>query len=160
MNQSWRQTVQEAVFDAGTFVDQNITKFTQAFDSVVINKVGEFIDTIKGGTVVGINTQEISNMRAAIRSYCETLDAHLDTIESKTDTQIAFKGEYALAVTEFAVAVKKVCKALTSQLLAFSDQLVEVEKAYNAQDVELKGSIDTDASNIASSVTAYEQKYQ
>lgn len=81
--------------------------------------------------VVGINAQKVGLMRIKIREYVEAIYNHLDKIDAETDANIAYKGEdVQAAVKNYINSLKTYCKKLTSDLLAFSDKLGDVEDAW------------------------------
>lgn len=160
MNNDLQSTVVTSIFNAGRQITDRLSFLQNSFDTVVNGTSALLGSFMKGTSVVGIQTTEIPNMRQAIRDYCDKINSHLDTIDTKVDTNIAFKGDYAVAVREYADAIKKVCKSLTSNLLAFSDQLYEIEKQYHSSDDALKSNISKSSSTLSSNATEYEEKYK
>ena len=74
--------------------------------------------------MIGINANGIDDMRFAIRVYVENIESHLNQVLSEAEDTYAFKGAYANSIVEYVKAVCDVVKSLTSQLLIFSDKLV------------------------------------
>lgn len=107
--------------------------------------------TTWGYDVVGINTSMIPQMRQAIRTYVDRVYAQLDKVQANTDPTIALKGTgMENAVTEYVENVVKYCKALCSNLLAFSDKLVKVEEAWRTSDQNMSSKVNSGSSELNS----------
>ncbi len=134
------------------------------------NRFSDLCDSIKGrfraiqgsvlnGDVVGINVDEIDNMRQAIRDYVNALEKHLQQVKTDADNTNAMRGDYATEVRGFIEAVCETCEEVISYLLAFSDKLVEVKEAYAKKDETMASDIRTQAGDLRSSQEKYtEQK--
>lgn len=112
-------------------ISQRENSRTPANDATSI--VNKAVSSLTGEkySVVGINVNQIDNMREAIRQYVSEIKNHLDGIEPLANADNAYKSEEVQrAVRDYISKVKQYCLNLTSQLLAFSDQLVEVKYAY------------------------------
>ncbi len=151
----WRNEVQKVTWDVTQGVSNTFEKAVDGAFGFVSGAVSDISGFLGGTSVVGINVAEIPNMKIAIEQYVQQLEAHLETIETQTDTNIAFKGEYAVAVKQYVSAVKAACIAVTSGLLAFADQLTDIQAKYEAYDTTLKSKIGTDASNVESQFQKY-----
>lgn len=154
---TWRQNAQAIEWDSYQKFKSNVDKGTSLFDALVGGQRAKMQGMLNGSSTVGINVNEIPNMRAAIRDYVTRLDEHLNEVRTNADTNQAFKGEYAVAITEYVAAICEACKCVTSELLIFSDKLVEVQQAYEARDTELKSAIGGSASDVQSSFTRYQE---
>lgn len=117
--------------------------------------------TIWGYDVVGINTSMIPQMRQAIRTYVDRVYAQLDKVQTNTDPTIALKGTgMENAVTEYVENVVKYCKALCSNLLAFSDKLVKVEEAWRTSDQNMSSKVNSGSSELNSAAgQTYTEKF-
>ena len=151
----WRQGSQQTAFNAGQYT-QELSQMREGQRSTSGLNGGFF--GIGGNmasssySVVGINTNEIPNMRQAIRNYVQRIHEHLDTINTTTDPTVALKGTgIESSVQEYIVSVSKYCKALTSQLLAFSDKLAKVQEAWEASDANLSQTVRSSAEEAGSS---------
>lgn len=93
-------------------------------------------------SVVGMNATKIPAVRESIRSYVNAITTHLDKIEPLANANNAFRSEEVQkAISDYIVKVKEYCINLTSQLLAFSDKLADVQEAYNQNMSRLSGNI-------------------
>lgn len=156
---TWKTDVQKVIFDASQGVKAISSNLSNYFESL-LDSAGNAVGTLlRGSSVIGINANEIPNMRAAIREYVNALEAHLEKVKTDADTAGAFKGEYADAVKVYVAAIAEACKCVTSQLLAFSDQLKEVSDAYLAQDREMSQRIKDTAASTSDQYTRYQEKY-
>ncbi|MGE5456622.1 MAG: hypothetical protein ACM3O4_05950 [Ignavibacteriales bacterium] len=156
---TWKTDVQKVIFDASQGAKSLSSNLSNYFESLVNSASTTVGSLLRGSSVIGINANEIPNMRSAIREYVKNLEAHLEKVVTDADTSGAFKGEYASAVTVYVSAIAEACKCVTSQLLAFSDQLKEVSDAYQAQDREMSQRIKDTAASTADQFTKYQEKY-
>ena len=100
-----------------------------------------------GESVVGINVGKVDTMREAIRNYVDAIRQHLDGIEPLADANNAFRSEEVQkSVQNYINTVKTYCMNFTSQLLAFSDKLGDVKKAYQQNMQSLSSSINSTTS--------------
>lgn len=140
---TWASTTQTSSFDAEQFARNSIESrhSSRSFASVSedfgqksflgIQYGGQSAQSLSGYSVVGINAEKIPEMREAIRTAVSALQGHIDGIEAHTNSSMAFKSEdVKVAVENYVVAVKDYCKALISDLLAFSDKLQTVHDAW------------------------------
>lgn len=155
---TWRQEAQKVTWNVNQGINAATDKASGMFDSLVSGVRAQMQGVLNGTTVVGINVNEIPNMRNAIREYVTRLDEHLNSVRTNADTTQAFKGDYAIAIQEYVSAICEACKCVTSQLLAFSDQLVKVQEAYQNRDVELKSAIGSSTSDVQSSFDKYQEQ--
>lgn len=126
------------------------------------NYSGGFLGTSWGAkestySVVGINVNEVDNMREAIRVYVQAIKDHLNGIEPLATADNAFKSEEVQkAVQDYITKVKEYCMNLVSQLLAFSDKLADVKNAWQANMDALAGNTSSSASSLDQG-TAYQE---
>lgn len=150
----WRQNAQQTGFDASQYTEtmtstRNAQRSGSGLSSGFLGIGGNTASS--SYSVVGINTNEIPNMRLAIRNYVQRIQDHLDTINTTTDPTVALKGTgIETAVQEYIVSVAKYCKALSSQLLAFSDKLAKVQEAWETSDMNVSSSVRGSADEVAS----------
>lgn len=156
---TWKTEVQKVLFDASQDVKSRVSMLSSFFESQLNHNAAEIYSLMNGSSVVGINVHEIPNMRSAIRIYVQDLERHLDEVATNADTSPAFKGEYADAITSYVTAITRACKSVTTQLLAFSDQLKEVSDSYEAQDRTLSENIRRSATGAEEQYQRYEEKY-
>ena len=96
-------------------------------------------------------------MREQIRSSIQSIQAHLDGIESQTNSANAFRSEeIKVAVEKYVDSVKEYSKALISDLLAFSDKLQEVREAWEQSTQSFASdSINSSVTGMADATTFY-----
>lgn len=155
---SWKQDAQSVLWNVYQDISSAKSAAETKFDQLVGGAKSQVTGMLNGTTVVGINVNEITNMRNAIRDYVSAIEDHLNNVKINADTTQAFKGEYATAVQEYVSAICEACKCVTSELLAFSDKLVDVQEAYQTRDTELKSSIGGSASDVQSSFSRYQER--
>lgn len=151
------QNTQKVSWDVGTNINQASSGASNVFSDLAINGGSNIIETMGKYNLVGINANQIDDMRFAIRVYVENIESHLNQVLSEAEDTYAFKGGYASAITEYIQAVCDVVKSLTSQLLIFSDKLVEIKEAYQEKDINLTRSISAVANNTQAGVNRYEE---
>ena len=152
------QNTQTVSWDVGTSVNTANSQARSVFSDLASGGSSSVIETIGKYNMVGINANAIDDMRFAIRIYVENIEAHLNSVaQDAADNAYAFKGQYANSITEYVQAVSDVVKSLTTQLLIFSDKLVEIKEAYQEQDINLTRSISASTSNTQSGVNRYEE---
>jgi len=91
------------------------------------------VDTLTVGNydVVGMNANEITNMRDAIATYVSTATDWIEKIAEECNAAQAFKNEAVEgAIKSYLDAVRESIAAFISQLLAFSDKLADVYNAW------------------------------
>lgn len=116
-----------------------------------------FADTT---SVVGINVNEVTNMRAAINTYCEGIENYLKQLNPTADASMAFKSEEVTAALEsYMESVKTYCMNLVSQLRAFSDKLADVKNQWEAYAEAMAGNINS-ASGAFATGSRYSETIQ
>lgn len=151
------QNTQTVSWDVGSNVNTANSQAKNVFSDLASGGSSSIIETMGKYSIVGINANAIDDMRFAIRIYVENIESHLNSVQQEAQDTFAFKGQYANSITEYIQAVVDVCKSLTSQLLAFSDKLVEIKEAYQEQDINLTRSISSVATNTQSGINRYEE---
>ena len=142
---------------ASNAIQSGISKIKDTFSHSVKRTLSEVESAFKNGTtVVGINVNQIQTMKEAVRGYVDNIKKALQELETY-DPEVAFKGEYALAMTEYINAVKTACNAIVSQMLAFNDQLTKVQEAYQQKDSETASAIKSTAESTASAYSEYQE---
>ena len=143
---------------------RNVSNFFQGTLTRAINEVTSFFKN--GTTVVGINIHQIDSMKAAIRTYVTNIDTALDKL-NECDPEVAFKSEedangtnkgIVYELKEYIKAVKEACSAITSNLLAFNDQLTAVKNAYMAKDAANAQQIHSEGESTKSAYTKYTEQ--
>lgn len=151
------QNTQKVSWDVGANINQASSSTSNVFSEMSASGTNDIISTMNKYNLVGINANQIDDMRFAIRVYVENIETHLNQVLDFASDTYAFKGQYAEAIKEYVQAVCDVVKSLTSQLLAFSDKLVEVKAAYEEKDMNLARSINAQTTNTQSGVGRYEE---
>lgn len=161
---NWEATTQQSTFDA-TIASQ------QAMDgrSATRSFVGGFEGMVTGGAggigasaygmydVVGINANAVDGMRKQIRNSVQNLQNYIDGIEAEANSDNAFRSEEIKAeVVKYVTTVKDYCKALISDLLAFSDKLADVKTAWEQSTKNFAtSSVSSAASSMSEHATYY-----
>lgn len=151
------QNTQSVSWDIGSNINSATSQARSTFSDLAGNGSAGVIESFGKYNIVGINANSIDDMRFAIRVYVENLEEHLNSVKQEAMDTSAFKGQYANSIVEYVDAVCDVVKSLTSQLLAFSDKLVEIKEKYQEQDINLTKSINSAASNTLTGVNRYEE---
>ena len=151
------QNTQKVSWDVGNSINQANSGASNVFSDMASSGGANIIETMGNYNMVGINANQIDDMRFAIRVYVENIESHLNQVMSEAEDTYAFKGGYANSIVEYINAVCDVVKSLTSQLLIFSDKLVEIKEAYLERDINLTRSISGVASNTQTGVNRYEE---
>lgn len=121
---NWASESAKSSFDAKTFVSNTISGREESRSAISNDLRSQY-------SVVGINVEGIPAMREAIRVYVKAVEDHLNGIEPLADAQNAYKSsDVQQSVKEYIEKEKVYCINLTSQLLAFSDKLADVSKAW------------------------------
>lgn len=122
---------------------------------------GNTAQSLSGYSVVGINAAKVPDMREAIRTAVSNLQGHIDGIEEHTNSSMAFKSEEVKsAVENYVLSVKEYCKALISDLLAFSDKLETVHQAWLSSTSKYASeSIEGSKGSLSDNTTYYTEQY-
>ncbi len=121
---------------------------------------GGFLGTVY--TVVGLNTTQIGAMRGAIREYVNKIEGIISGVKATAEASNAFKSadeSVETAVATYVDKVKDYCINLTSDLLAFSDKLKDVQNAWEAATGAMAENINTSANATATS-EKYTEKFE
>lgn len=113
----------------------------------------------KSYKIVGMNANKVPEMRTAIRTYVNNVESHLQGIDALASANNAFQGaEAQAAVRTYISKVKDYCIGLTSQLLAFSDKIKDVENAWQKQTAAAAQTITSTGSAFANNTGKYTEK--
>ena len=180
---TWASTTQASSFDAEQYATNAMSSrgaarsgsnVSNAFGSTTTRPgwdvLGLFEKTTPGGntaqslagySVVGINAAKIPEMREAIRTAVSNLQGHIDGIEAHTSSSMAFRSEdVKTAVENYVVSVKEYCKALISDLLAFSDKLQTVHDAWiGSTSTYAADSIEGSKGSLSDNTTYYTEQF-
>lgn len=152
---TWNMGAGSSVSGATGSLSGEVNKFKDNFSSLSKRTISEVeVYFHNGATIIGINVNQIPQMKQAVRSYVDGLQKQLDKLNA-IDPKTAFKGEISTAIVEFIDAVKQACQAVVSNMLAFNDQLTKVQAAYENRDSEMKSRIKADTEAARSSFTNY-----
>ena len=155
---SWITDLQKVENIATNAINNGISKIKDTFSNTVNRTVAEVESAFKNGhTVVGINVNNIPAMKESVRKYVDNIKTALNELNAY-DPEVAFKGEYAQAMTVYIEAVKTACNAICSQMLAFNDQLTKVQEAYQAKDQATASTIKQTAESTSSAYTKYQEQ--
>ena len=152
-------TLRTTFGNIGFSVSQGLDMVRSTFSTWIENILGTAqagMESLVSGDVIGIDTTQIPTMQAAIDTYISDLNDQLATMEETAETSDAYKGQYAASVSEFIAAVKTCCYNVISQLLAFKDQLTEVQAKYEENDTSLASDISGQAGEMSSMYQAYD----
>ena len=155
----WASTTQASEIDASSYA-QTAMDTRDSYRSGIDLSGGLDAFWFSEYSVVGINAAKVPEMREAIRNAVSNIQSHIDGIEAETNTANAFKSdEIKAAVEKYVLAVKDYAKALTSNLLAFSDKLESVHQAWlTSTQTFASESIDASTTNVSSSATYYTEQ--
>ena len=158
---SWITEVQKVANTGVTNFGNSVRKIRDQFSSFVGNNKANISSIMSSGyTVVGINVDQIPQMKNAIRTYIDNIRTKLDELQNY-DPTVAFKGtETVGALKGYIEGVKEVSEALISNLLVFCDQLTEVETAYKNKDATNASVINSSTSSVSSMFTTYTEQYK
>lgn len=151
------ENTQSVSWDIGNNINSANSQARSVFSDLATKGSSSIIDTMGKYSVLGINVNAIDDMRFAIKVYVENIEEHLNSVRQEAMDTEAFKGQYAIAITEYVNSVCDVVRSLTNQLLAFSDKLVEIKEIYQERDISLTKSIGTSASNVQAGVNNYSE---
>lgn len=110
--------------------------------------------------VVGINAARVPEVRQQINDSVTNLKNIIDKIGQNAESNTAYKSEAIKPqVDAYIDSVKAYCKALISNLLAFSDKLKDVEEAWTKSMESMSSTVGTATSGMSAFSTEYvEQK--
>ena len=156
---TWQSDLQKAKQTVVSKFNDGKRTITDFFSGTVQKKVSEVNSFFKNGTtVVGINVGQIPAMKTAIRDYVASVETALGELKNY-DPTVAFKGDSVVpALQGYIDAVIETCGAIVSNMLAFNDQLTEVENAYKAKDEAAANAISSSAESTRSAYTRYTEQ--
>ena len=158
---TWQTELQKAKQTVVTKFNDGKRVISDFFSGTVNKKVSEVNSFFKNGsTVVGINVNHIPQMKTAIRGYVSDIERALGELKNY-DPTVAFKGDEVVpALQAYIEAVIETCGAIVSNMLAFNDQLTEIETAYKAKDETAASTIKSSADSTRSAYTRYTEQGQ
>ncbi len=158
---TWQTELQKAKQAVVTKFNDGKRILSDFFSGTVNKKVSEVNSFFKNGsTVVGINVGHIPAMKSAIRQYVADVDKALAELKNY-DPTVAFKGDEIVPALQIYIdAVIETCGAIVSNMLAFNDQLTEVENAYKSKDEVAASTIKSSAESTRSAYTRYTEQGQ
>jgi len=153
---TWQTELQRAKQTVVSKFGDGKRTISDFFSGTVSKKIADASSFFRNGvTVVGINVGEIPEMKKAIRGYVEDINKALENLKNY-DPKVAFKGDVLVPALEgYIDAVIKTCGAVTSNMLAFNDQLTEVQTAYANKDKSASSAIKQSAESTSSAYTKY-----
>lgn len=156
---TWQTELQKAKQTVVSKFNDGKRTITDFFSGTVQKKVSEVNSFFKNGTtVVGMNVNQIPAMKTAIRDYVASVETALGELKNY-DPTVAFKGDEVVpALQAYIDAVIETCGAIVSNMLAFNDQLTEVENAYKAKDESAASTIKSSAESTRSAYTRYTEQ--
>ncbi|MBE6155824.1 MAG: hypothetical protein E7164_03600 [Firmicutes bacterium] len=136
--------------------------------SVGTHKTGGFlgigaktVSNLPASSIVGMNVNEVENMREAIEDYCAAIENYLKGLNPTADATIAFKSEEVnAALRDYMEKVKEYCLNLVSQLRAFSDKLADVRNQWQTASQNIAETIGSTSGSAFASGTTYTRTIQ
>lgn len=103
---------------------------------------------------VGIGSAEnVEEMKGAIATYCDAVNAKLDEMVVTANPEGTFAGDYKDQINGFLKSIQDSCKSNVDELREFEKDLDQVYAAMQRQDINVSGSFADDTSSINSSIT-------
>lgn len=151
---NWNTEATTSTFDAGKFTTEALSSRTgreTGASSISGRSAGFFGIGASGYDIVGIDANKVDSMRESIRTYVKNIETYLDGVDPLADANGAFRGEEVqTAVRKYIDTCKEYCKNLSSNLLAFSDQIGDVKNQWQAAMGKIAGTIDTGSQSYGS----------
>ena len=146
-------TTKRSDFDATSHVASAMEALGRPFDQ------GARLITSVDYDVVGMNADQIPEMRNAIRNYVSIVTNKFEAIETSVNRNTAMRNETVQnALKEYLEAVKESLMVLVTQLSAFSDKLADV---YNSWVISAEKYADDVVSNRSAEVAnATQSRYE
>lgn len=142
-------------FDTVQGVGDRISSVVQG----VQGYAGGLISTIQNGSpFVGMNYDQIPNVRESIREYVKAIQTAADELNTSAEVNQGVRGEIVEATKQYVQAVKEVCDAYASQLLAYSDKMQEYYENYQSADTNLTENVTSEATQLSGSVETYTEQ--
>lgn len=156
---TWQTELQSAKQTVVSKFNEGKRTIADFFNGTVNKKVSEVTSFFRNGTtVVGINVNYIPDMKTEIRAYVDSINTALGELKNY-DPTVAFKGDDLVpALQGYIDAVIETCGAIVSNMLAFNDQLTEIEAAYKAKDQASSEIIKSSAESTRSAYTKYTEQ--
>lgn len=156
---AWNVESANSTFNASEFTKKTMSDRNSVRSASQVKGLSRMKTGLFGYSIVGINANQVPAMREAIRNYVQGIQNHLDGFEASADSTMAFKSEAVKAsVQKYMQTLKEYCQNLTSQLLAFSDKLKEVEEKWLEATQNMAQSVDTSTAGFSKGTQYTEQK--
>lgn len=135
------------------FVTNNVNQGISSME----NAVGTFVaglTSIWDGGFVGINTNNVGEIRDAIKNYCNEIEAHIASFNENASLEVAVKGKMNDASQDFIRSVKELLEAYVSTMKASLTDLEVAVQAMETSDSDLSNQISSNAQDIRSAAQA------
>lgn len=161
---NWQTSTTSSEFNAQSYSENMKNERTgrEGGDSSISgrNPGGLFGWGASGYDIVGMDSNQVEPMRNAIDAYVHNIETYLDNINLMATADTAFKGEEVQeAVKKYLDTCKKYCINLTSQLLAFSDQIQDASDQWKKSTQNIAQNINNGAAGFGTG-SKYQSNYR
>ena len=120
-----------------------------------------FTTAANGSNFVGMNYNEVPNIRESIRQYVKNIQSVADGLNTDADANQAVHGEISEETKKYLNAIKDITDAYVSTLLVYSDKMYEYYEAYGKNDTQLSQNVSEEAKSLESNAqsSTYTEKY-
>lgn len=129
------------------------------FDGMSTNRIYQDVNNEfegRGYNVVGINTNEISNMKQAIDTYIANIEDKTKAISDYLDASTMFKGSTVeTEVKGYVDIVFNYISRTTNELRYFKDKLAAVEQAWLESTQQMASKVTSGSSEISQSSASF-----
>ena len=123
--------------------------------------LGGQVSNLDSSSIVGMNVNEVENMRNAIEDYCGNIETYLRNLNPTANSDVAFKSEEVkAALTTYMENVKTYCLNLVSQLRAFSDKLADVRNQWQLATQNMAETVSSTSGSAFASGSTYNRTIQ
>lgn len=141
---------------------EHVPGVAEGYHGNIKDQLGGNYVTTKGYNVVGINGNEVGNMRNAIETYVMNIRTYVDTQIEAVQSELpdGFRGGDAeKAVSDYLEKVRSYVNNLVSGLNGFSDKLADVANAWVRAQSNFSTTVNTSSGSFSAG-TVYENEIQ
>lgn len=154
----------QATLSANQTLSSNLGSATSSFQGVsnqaasdIGSLLGSAFDALRSAGfdgVVGLNTEQVSNMQTAIKNYVDGVQTALSPLNA-ADASKAFGPQIGGAVQNFVANVKAACEACITNMNAFNEDLTAVKTAMEAKAASMSTAINSTGSSVQESASSW-----
>lgn len=114
----------------------------------IVGSVSTKLSSIWSGGFTGISAEGVEEIKRALKTYCDGIEAEIATFNELAATETAYKGEIQVAAQEFIKATKEILQAYVSNMKVSIADADTAFQNYQAADKSVAQNVQADAQAV------------